>query len=126
MDEKQYSAQEVSEAAFAKRVLDDADAQNWFVLDTLHSWYGTLQDGEALVARMRMKCAQGREVLQEAQLVIGNRAPPGTAEASAHRASVARRCPDSAIVPAVGGHRAGTECIRHIGLRARKGEKPKS
>lgn len=126
MDEKQYSAEEVLAAAFAKRVMDDADAQGWFVLDVLESWYGALEGGIALVAQMSRKCAAGRCVLDKAQLVIGNCAFPGTALERAHKASVARRCPNSAIMPAVGGHQAGRERVRHIGLRARTREKPKS
>lgn len=124
--EGQYKTEQVLAAGFAKRVMADADAQGWFVLDTLRSWYGTLEGGETLVAQMCEKYAKGRKVLQEARLVIGNRAPPGTAEAEAHRASVARRCPNSPIMSVVGGHRAGTECVRHIGLRTRKEKTPKS
>lgn len=126
MDKKTYSTEHVLAAAFAKRVNDDADAQGWLVLDSLQSWYGELEDSEALVARLRERYAVGWKVLQRTQLIIGNRSPIGTAEARAHKASVARRCPDSAIMPVVGGHRAGAECIQHVGLRARREKKPKS
>lgn len=119
MDEKQYSAEQVLAAAFVKRVNDYADARGWFILDTLQSWYGELEGRENLVAQMRKKYTTGQFVLLRAQLIIGNSAPLGTCEASAHKASVAHRCPNSAIMPAVGGRRAGTECVRYIGLRTK-------
>jgi len=119
VDERQYSAEEVLAAAFAVQVDADADAQGWFVLDTLLSWYGELENSDELVVKMSEKHAAGRRVLSEARLVIGNRAPAGTAEARAHRASVARRCPNSIIMPVLGGHRAGTDCVRHAGLQTK-------
>ena len=124
MDERQYSAKQVLTAAFVKRVNDDADAQGWFILDTLQSWYGELEDSENLMARMRKKYTMGKNVLSKAELIIGDCAPPGTAKAEAYRAVVVCRCPNSAIMLAVGGSRGGKERVRHIGLRMKT--RPKS
>lgn len=126
MGEKQYSAEDVSAAAFAKRVDDDADAQGWTADDTLRFWYGLLEFSEDLVAEMGKKYAAGRRMLSKARLVIGNRGVFATCEAQAHRASVVRRCPDSTILSVSAGHRANADCIRHLGLRTRKEKKPKS